>query len=81
MHTCLPPLIGEVVQFMGERVIPSAVLIPFAQSRADFFSRRVTTLDELQQRVGVLEAAGFDEIIVAYAEMADLQTAAQLVST
>ena len=69
------------LQFMGERVIPSAVLIPFAQSRADFFSRRVTTLDELQQRVGVLEAAGFDEIIVAYAEMADLQTAAQLVST
>jgi hypothetical protein len=35
----------------------------------------------LQERVRALEAAGFDEVIVAYAEMADLQTAAQLVST
>jgi alkanesulfonate monooxygenase SsuD/methylene tetrahydromethanopterin reductase-like flavin-dependent oxidoreductase (luciferase family) len=68
-------------KFMAERLIPSAVLIPFAQSRTDFFARRVTTLEELQERVGALEAAGFDEVIVAYAEMADLQTAAQLVST
>jgi hypothetical protein len=68
-------------KFMAERLIPSAVLIPFAQSRTDFFARRVTTLEELQERVGALEAVGFDEVIVAYAEMADLQTAAQLVST
>ncbi len=65
-------------QFMAERVIPSAVLIPFAQSRTDFFARRVDTLDELQRRVTVLEAAGFEEVIVAYADMADLQAAAQL---
>lgn len=68
-------------QFMAERVIPSAVLIPFAQARTDFFARRVSTLDVLQQRVGVLEAAGFDEVIVAYADLTDLQTAAQLVQT
>lgn len=67
--------------FMAERVIPSAVLIPFAQSRTDFFARRVSTLDELQRRVRALEAGGFDEVIVAYAEMADLQTAAQLVQS
>lgn len=67
--------------FMSERVISAAVLIPFAQSRTDFFARRVSTLGELQQRVEVLEAAGFDEVIVAYAEMADLQTAAQLVES
>ena len=66
-------------QHMAERVIPSAVLIPFAQSRTDFFARRVDTLAELQRRVSVLEAAGFDEVIVAYAEMADLQTAAELI--
>ena len=69
------------LKFMAERVIPSAVLIPFAQSRTDFFARRVSTLEELQQRVEVLEAAGFDEVIVAYAEMADLRTAAQLVQS
>jgi hypothetical protein len=69
------------LQFMSDRVIPSAVLMPFAQTRTDFFARRVTTLEALQQRVAALEAAGFDEVIVAYADMADLQTAAQLVST
>jgi alkanesulfonate monooxygenase SsuD/methylene tetrahydromethanopterin reductase-like flavin-dependent oxidoreductase (luciferase family) len=67
--------------FMAERVIPSAVLIPFAQSRTDFFARCASTLEDLQQRVGLLEAGGFDEVIVAYAEMADLQTAAQLVTS
>jgi len=67
-------------QFMAERVIPAAVLIPFAQSRTDFFARRVSTLEELRQRVQALEAAGFDEVIVAYAEMDDLRAAAQLAS-
>jgi alkanesulfonate monooxygenase SsuD/methylene tetrahydromethanopterin reductase-like flavin-dependent oxidoreductase (luciferase family) len=68
-------------KWMAERVIPSAVLIPFAQTRTDFFARRVTTLEVLRQRVETLETASFDEVIVAYAEMADLQTAAQLIST
>jgi hypothetical protein len=35
-------------------------------------------LDELRQRVTMLEAAGFDEVIVAYADLADLETAAEL---
>lgn len=68
-------------KFMAERVIPAAVLIPFAQSHTDFFARCVTTLEVLQQRVEALEAAGFDEVIVAYAEMEDLQAAALLIST
>ena len=65
-------------QFMAERVLPAAVLIPFAQTQTDFFARRVTSLDELRQRIAILEAAGFDEVIVAYADMADLETAAAL---
>jgi alkanesulfonate monooxygenase SsuD/methylene tetrahydromethanopterin reductase-like flavin-dependent oxidoreductase (luciferase family) len=65
-------------QFMAERVLPVAVLIPFAQARTDFFARRVTSLDELRQRVTTLEVAGFDEVIVAYADLADLETAAEL---
>lgn len=64
--------------WMAERILPSAVLIPFAQTRAEFFTRPVRTLDELRQRVAVLEAAGFDEVIVAYADLADLETAARL---
>jgi hypothetical protein len=38
----------------------------------------VRALAELQQRVALLEAAEFDEVIVAYAEPADLQAAARL---
>jgi hypothetical protein len=38
----------------------------------------VTTLTELQRRVARLEAAGFDEVIVAYADRADLEAAAVL---
>ena len=67
-------------QFMAERTLPTAVLIPFAQSRTDFFARRVTTFEELRQRIDSLEAAGCDEVIVAYAEMADIEAAAQLLA-
>lgn len=66
--------------FMADRVLPSAVLIPFAQTRTDFFARRVTSLSDLQERIETLEAAGFDEVIIAYAEMADIETAAQLIT-
>jgi alkanesulfonate monooxygenase SsuD/methylene tetrahydromethanopterin reductase-like flavin-dependent oxidoreductase (luciferase family) len=64
--------------YMAVRVLPAAVLIPFAQSRPDFFARRVASLEELRQRVATLEAAGFDEAIVAYADLPDLETAAAL---
>jgi alkanesulfonate monooxygenase SsuD/methylene tetrahydromethanopterin reductase-like flavin-dependent oxidoreductase (luciferase family) len=67
-------------QFMTTRLLPTAVMIPFAQTRTDFFARRVTSLDELRQRVATLDAAGFDEVIVAYADLADLHTAAKLLA-
>jgi hypothetical protein len=66
-------------RWMAERALPTAVLIPFAQTRPDFFTRPVASLVELQRRVMVLEAAGFDEVIVAYADLADLDAAARLV--
>jgi alkanesulfonate monooxygenase SsuD/methylene tetrahydromethanopterin reductase-like flavin-dependent oxidoreductase (luciferase family) len=65
-------------QFMRERVLPTAVLIPFAQTRPDFFAHRLTCLDDLRQRLHRIERAGCDEAIVAYADLADLETAAQL---
>lgn len=67
-------------QWMAEHRLPAAVLIPFAQARSDFFARRVTEIDELRQRIVMLDAAGFDEVIVAYAEQADLETAACLIT-
>jgi alkanesulfonate monooxygenase SsuD/methylene tetrahydromethanopterin reductase-like flavin-dependent oxidoreductase (luciferase family) len=65
-------------RWMAERPLPTAVLIPFAQRRPDFFARPVSTVSELQRRVATLERAAFDEVIVAYADLADLDTAARL---
>ena len=65
-------------QAMPQRPLPTAILLPFAQSRTDFFSRPLTSLAALQERVATLEAAGFDEVIVAYADMADLEVVARL---
>jgi alkanesulfonate monooxygenase SsuD/methylene tetrahydromethanopterin reductase-like flavin-dependent oxidoreductase (luciferase family) len=66
-------------RYLVERTLPTAVLIPFAQTRADFFPRPVASLAELQRRVTVLEAAAFDEVIIAYADLDDLHAAARLV--
>jgi alkanesulfonate monooxygenase SsuD/methylene tetrahydromethanopterin reductase-like flavin-dependent oxidoreductase (luciferase family) len=65
-------------RWLAERTLPTAVLIPFAQSRDDFFARRVSSVGELQERVARLDEAGFDEVIVAYADLADLDAAARL---
>lgn len=71
-------LIETRQQWMADHLLPIAVLIPFAQTRSDFFTHRVTNLDELRQRIALLDAAGFDEVIIAYGDRADLATAAHL---
>ena len=57
------------------------MLIPFSLSRDDFFEKwnRVGSLDELRERVETLTKADFDEVIIAYRDMADLEMAAQLI--
>jgi alkanesulfonate monooxygenase SsuD/methylene tetrahydromethanopterin reductase-like flavin-dependent oxidoreductase (luciferase family) len=65
-------------QFMTERIIPAAVLIPFSLSRTDFFESRVTSIDGLRQRIAILEETGFDEVIIAYGDIKDLEASAQL---
>ena len=67
--------------WLAGRSLPTAVLIPFAQSRTDFFAQRLSSLEALQQRIALLAAAGVDEVIVAYADRADLETAAQLLTS
>jgi alkanesulfonate monooxygenase SsuD/methylene tetrahydromethanopterin reductase-like flavin-dependent oxidoreductase (luciferase family) len=71
--------IGETRRkWMARKVLPTVVLIPFAQARTDFFSRPVNSVDELQARVVSLESDGFDEVMVAYAEMTDLEAAGRV---
>jgi len=73
--------IGRFLEKSGIDQNPSAVLIPFSLSRDDFFEKwnRVGSLDELRERVETLTKADFDEVIIAYRDMADLEMAAQLI--
>lgn len=64
---------------MIENKLPTAVLIPFSLSRDDFFDHRAGSLEELRERVETLEKDDFDEVIIAYGDMSDLETAARLI--
>ena len=65
-------------QLMDDRSFPTVVLIPFAQSRRNFFAKQVTSVEELKERVDRLDAAGFEEVMVAYGELPDLEAAARV---
>jgi hypothetical protein len=68
-------------QVVTEKTLPTAALIPFSLSQEDFLEgwNRTHSSEELQESVKKMEAAGIDEVIVAYRELADLQTAGQLI--
>ena len=65
--------------YMTDRILPVAVLIPFALSQANFMKGQVTSIDKLHQRISYLEKQGFDEVIVAYGDVTDLETAGLIV--
>jgi alkanesulfonate monooxygenase SsuD/methylene tetrahydromethanopterin reductase-like flavin-dependent oxidoreductase (luciferase family) len=65
-------------QLTGDRSLPTVVLIPFARSRRNFFAKQVASVEELKERVDRLDAAGFDEVMVAYGELPDLEAAARV---
>jgi len=66
---------------VAEKALPAAALIPFSLSREDFFEgwNRTRSLDELKVCVGKMTDAGLDEVIIAYREIADIETAAGLI--
>jgi 5,10-methylenetetrahydromethanopterin reductase len=66
---------------MAEREIPIAALVPFSLSDGGFPEgwERIGTLDELRERADTLEKQGVDEVIIAYRDLADLKTTAELI--
>ena len=68
-------------QAMAEKALPTAALIPFSLSQEDFLEgwNRARSLEELQEYVQKMEATGIEEVIVAYRDLADLETAARLI--
>jgi alkanesulfonate monooxygenase SsuD/methylene tetrahydromethanopterin reductase-like flavin-dependent oxidoreductase (luciferase family) len=69
---------GENIQeshhrYLNEKPLPVAVLVPFSLTRPDFFLNTVQSAEVLAEKVNELEEAGFDEIIIAYGDMKDLE--------
>jgi hypothetical protein len=55
------------------RAIHTAALIPFSLTRTSFFPNTVTSLVHLERELIRMEQDGFDEAIIAYGEMGDLE--------
>lgn len=60
-------------RYLGGNPLPVAVLVPFSVTRPDFFPNQLQSVEALGKRIADVEGAGFDEIIVAYGDMKDLQ--------
>ncbi|MBU2548827.1 MAG: LLM class flavin-dependent oxidoreductase [Proteobacteria bacterium] len=66
-------------QAMTERTLPTAALAAFSLSEEAFFPGTLQTLDALRERIDQMDRAGFDEVIVAYRDLSDLEAAGTLV--
>ena len=64
---------------METRYMPTAALVPFSVSPGEFFGKKIESVDELAQQVDRMEKAGFDEVIIAYRDPADIEIAAELI--
>ncbi|MBI4765025.1 MAG: LLM class flavin-dependent oxidoreductase [Deltaproteobacteria bacterium] len=64
-------------RYLGDHPLPVAVLVPFSLAKPDFFPNTVRSPDGLTELITDLEKAGFDEVIVAYEGMKDLELVAR----
>jgi 5,10-methylenetetrahydromethanopterin reductase len=65
---------------VARRMLPTSAMVPFSLSGTEFFGQTVNGLEELRKQVVLMEEAGFDEAIIAYRNMEDLEAAAGLVN-
>ena len=66
---------------MEIRRMPVAALVPFSMEPGEFFGKKIESVEELRHQIDEMAKAGFDEAIVAYRDLADLEAAATLVKT
>jgi alkanesulfonate monooxygenase SsuD/methylene tetrahydromethanopterin reductase-like flavin-dependent oxidoreductase (luciferase family) len=64
---------------MAGRRLPTAALIPFSVSQDPFFQNKADSIEALEERVNAAKTADFDEVIIAYRDMSDLEIAAKIV--
>ena len=60
-------------RYLNGNPLPVAVLVPFSLTRPDFFPNQVQSGEMLAERVTEIEETGFDEIIMAYGDLKDLE--------
>ena len=72
-------LVDTYRRITTEKAIPASARVPFSLSREDFFEKRIISYDELQERVETLEKAGFEEAMIGYMDLADLDAASRLI--
>jgi len=60
-------------RYLNRKPLPVAVLVPFSLTRPDFFPNQVQSGELLAGLVAEMEEAGFDEIIIAYGDIMDLE--------
>ncbi|MEE8397540.1 MAG: LLM class flavin-dependent oxidoreductase [Desulfobacterales bacterium] len=70
---------GNRKQWVTDKTFPTAALVPFSLSPEEFFGKQIGSLEDLKEQIEAMEAAGYDEAIVAYRDMADLESAATLI--
>jgi alkanesulfonate monooxygenase SsuD/methylene tetrahydromethanopterin reductase-like flavin-dependent oxidoreductase (luciferase family) len=61
-------------------VLPVAVLVPFSVKRKDFFRQAPSSPGKLAEIIGRLESWGVDELILAYADLEDLDALSSVLS-
>lgn len=78
--TFFSPTVSETrAQYMAKLNLPCAALIPFALNPPNkFFAQGVKSVGELKERTDILEQGGFDEVIIGYADQADIDAAADM---
>ncbi len=65
-------------RIMAGRFLPTAALIPFSVSKEAFFPQKAGSLEELVEIVNAINRAKFDEVIIAYRDIQDLEIAEKI---
>lgn len=60
--------------------LPVAVLVPFSVKRKDFFRHALNSPEKLAKTIEQLESWGIDELILAYADLEDVEALSSVLS-
>jgi hypothetical protein len=64
---------------VSRKKIHTAAMVPFTLSGQAFFGQTLNSLEALKKQIQRMEEAGFDEAIIAYRDMEDLEAAGGLI--